>query len=173
MILWGVVAVGLWSMITLFCKKSEKRWELWNCINIIGLVVALIFIIKYTMLRGSHKRALCLIPFYSFTFPRTSDRYNTVVANALLFLPVGMSMPYVLASIGRADWIRKHPVSITIISTAIFSFFIELCQYIFRLGLCEIDDVIFNTMGAAMGTISFVVYIYVKNAKKRINDLYS
>ena len=37
-----------------------------------------------------------------------------------------------------------------------FSMKIELVQFVFGLGLCETDDVIFNTLGAAFGTLAFV-----------------
>ena len=51
--------------------------------------------------------------------------------------------------------IRVKPIKYTIIIACLFSIGIELSQYIFSLGLCETDDVIFNTLGAAGGTCAF------------------
>ena len=55
---------------------------------------------------------------------------------------------------------RKEPT--TILIAAAFSTCIEAVQFIFKLGLCETDDVIMNTLGAAIGTLSYV-------ATQRIN----
>ena len=151
MLLWGAGAVAIWSACALICRKKEKWWKVWICVNSILLAVNLLFIMRYTLSRtgGKRKRAAKLIPFYSFTYPTTSDRYNTVVANMLLFLPLGLSMPFLLDSMKR-----KHPIRTTIVAALIFSILIEACQYIFALGLCETDDVIFNALGAAMGTLA-------------------
>ena len=44
-----------------------------------------------------------------------------------------------------------------LLAAAGFSMMIELVQFVFGLGLCETDDVIFNTLGAAFGTLAFVI----------------
>jgi len=161
MILWGVVAIGLWTALAIICKKNEKRWKVFIWTNSIVLIVNLLFVIKYTLLRESHSRNICMIPFYSFGFPRISDRYNTVVANALLFLPIGLSMPYVLTFMKGNRKLKRQPVRFTIIFSFLFSFCIEVFQFVFGLGLCETDDIIFNTLGAGMGTLAFIIMCYV------------
>ena len=65
----------------------------------------------------------------------------------LLFTPFGLTLPFCL---------KRHPVRTTILAAAGFSMMIELVQFVFGLGLCETDDVIFNTLGAAFGTLAFV-----------------
>ena len=159
MLLWGVIAVLVWILFAVACKKTSRRWSTWIWLNRIVFLCIIIFIVKYTLIRPGGKRQLSLIPFYSFTYPRFSDRYNTVVANMLLFLPVGLSMPYVMSSIKTTI---VKPIKCTIIAACLFSIGIELSQYIFSLGLCETDDVIFNTLGAAGGTCAFL-------AAQRIN----
>ena len=42
---------------------------------------------------------------------------------------------------------------------------IELTQFVFRLGVCELDDVLNNTIGAAIGSLLF------KKFGKRIEQL--
>ena len=66
----------------------------------------------------------------------------------LLFIPFGVTLPFCL---------KRHPVRATILAAAGFSMMIELVQFVFGLGLCETDDVIFNTLGAAFGTLAFVI----------------
>lgn len=98
--------------------------------------------------RAGGKQEICLIPFYSFVAARSStERYRSLVANILLFIPFGLTLPFC---------IRRYPVRRTILAAFGFSVLIELSQYVFALGLCETDDVIFNTLGAAFGTLAFV-----------------
>ncbi len=66
----------------------------------------------------------------------------------LVFTPVGLTLPFCL---------KRHPVRITILAAAGFSMMIELVQFVFGLGLYETDDVIFNTLGVAFGTLAFVI----------------
>ena len=60
------------------------------------------------------------------------------VLNILAFIPYGFLFP-------KKSW------KILIISVLVFSSGIELIQYIWVLGWCEIDDVICNTLGAVLG----------------------
>jgi glycopeptide antibiotics resistance protein len=47
------------------------------------------------------------------------------------------------------------------IYTFIFSFTIEISQYVFRKGVTEVDDLILNTIGAIIGYL-----LYKKSASK-------
>lgn len=170
MLIWGVIAVSLWILFAVVCKKTSRRWGILIWLNRVVFFCIILFIVKYTLIRSGGKRQLSLIPFYSFTYSRFSDRYNTVVANMLLFLPIGLSMPFVLSSI---KMMRVKPIKYTIIAACLFSIGIELSQYIFSLGLCETDDVIFNTLGAAGGTCAFLAvqrigYMPLKKALGKI-----
>ena len=107
-------------------------------------------------IRRYGKHEIPLIPFYSFIAARTTpERYRSLVANILLFIPFGLMLPFCL---------KCHPVRTTILAAAGFSMMIELIQFAFGLGLCETDDVIFNTLGAAFGTLAFVFRLRMKNA---------
>ena len=162
MLLWGVGAVVIWGACDLLCKQHKRWGRMWICVNTILLAVDLLFILRFTLGRTGRNRAVQLIPFYSFTYPTTSDRYNTVVANMLLCLPLGLSMSFLLVSMKR-----KHPIRTTIAVGLIFSIFIEAWQYIFALGLCETDDVIFNTLGTAIGTLPIVAFNMHKSVIER------
>lgn len=66
--------------------------------------------------------------------------------NFLLFMPFGFLFPE------HKSW--KH-IAVT---AAGFSAFIELSQYAFILGECELDDVFANTIGALIGYLLFVTF---------------
>lgn len=75
--------------------------------------------------------------------------WNNIIQNILLFIPLGFLIG------GKRG----------IIAGALLSIGIELTQYIFSLGYCELDDVLNNTIGAAIGALLF------KKFGKRIEQL--
>lgn len=146
MLLWGVGLVFAWTVLSLLFRRSP---EIWKRINFFIFLAVVAFILWRTIgNRSGGKREICLVPLYSFVAARTtSERYRSLVANILLFIPFGMTLPF---------WVRRHPVRTTVYVAAGGALIIELSQYVFGLGLCETDDVIFNTLGAAFGTLAFV-----------------
>ena len=61
------------------------------------------------------------------------------VQNILFFIPYGLLFPW------KDNWKR------VLVTALVLSVFIELFQFIFNLGWCEVDDVISNTLGAMIG----------------------
>ena len=59
--------------------------------------------------------------------------------NILFFIPYGLLFPW------KDNWKRVF------VTALVLSVFIELSQFIFNLGWCEVDDVISNTLGAMIG----------------------
>ena len=160
MLSWSVLLVGLWIVIALLLSKHQR---LWWAINLILLIVICAFIIDRTLIGRGSKRKLQLIPFYFFIAAKSSsERIRSAVANLLLFIPLGLSMPFVLSSKGKKT---RHPIRLTIIIALLFSFSIEVLQYAFALGLCETDDVILNTLGAAEGACAFAVVQRIEKYK--------
>ena len=101
---------------------------------------------------------MSLIPF-SFLSATTNrpERYRSAVANVLLFIPFGLTLPFVY---------HHRPILTTILSALTFSMLIELTQYIFALGLCETDDVIMNTLGTVIGTIPYLLVSRIKKPRE-------
>lgn len=103
------------------------------------------------------ERPYKLIPFAHYFASQSG--IETLWLNAFFFLPLGLSLLYILP-----EKIR-HKAATTIMVALVFSTLIEAVQYIFALGLCETDDVIMNTLGAANDTVSYIVC--TKLPKKR------
>ena len=61
------------------------------------------------------------------------------IQNILFFIPYGLLFPW------KDNWKRVF------VTALVLSVFIELSQFIFNLGWCEVDDVISNTLGAMIG----------------------
>ena len=150
--------------------KNKTAFEIFNLfiffISIYGILYLTIlereidnYIIEFT-------------PFYTFVMAQDQpEYYRSFFMNVLLFVPLGLSMPYLLSKKPH-----KRNVFITIGFGAVLSAAIEFLQYYYHLGRCETDDVIANTLGAAVGTLSYLLYIRIlKNREEslmnsKIND---
>ena len=73
------------------------------------------------------------------------------IQNILFFIPYGLLFPW------KDSWKRVF------VTALVLSVFIELSQFIFNLGWCEVDDVISNTLGAMIG-----YWIWWKLSKRKI-----
>lgn len=80
--------------------------------------------------------------------------YNSF-GNILCFLPFGLLMPIVFSK-HRSFWL-------TLFSGMLFSLLIETLQFFLETGVSDIDDVFFNTVGAALGYGLFWLCQKVKN----------
>lgn len=151
-------ALVIWTILSiLLCNRKSWKW-----INLIFFLATVLLIIAVTIFfRNTEEKEFSLIPFSSFEIAKIhSDVYQEVMLNVVLFFPVGLTMPFVI------NRITNHPVIITIITSCILSVIIEIFQYLFNRGYAEIDDVIFNTLGAGIGCIAFVMS---RRIVKRVN----
>ena len=121
-------------------------WKLFNLVVFVIVVLAILYSTVYS--RTENFQAPVFIPFHSFYQAKTEPEiYRSMLMNIFLFEPIGLSLPNILPK-------KAHPVAVTIIIAMLLSVFVEAAQYYFCLGRCEIDDVIMNTLGAAIGGIA-------------------
>jgi glycopeptide antibiotics resistance protein len=159
----GIIAIPIWTFVTCFVRKYiGVKANVW--LNRVSVVIA-IMAIMYCTLYGRKvwkSRMVELRPLYSFVNAKTQpDIYRSLIMNVILFLPFGMTLPFALPN-GF-----KNKVAITVGSAAVISIVVEFIQFCFGLGLCETDDVIMNTLGAAIGTVSYMMYEKFNNSGVR------
>ena len=147
----------IWT-VAMFLLRGKAR----RIVGIVGAGLAVILILMFTVLGRSNgdAREISLIPFITFVNAKVQPEfYRTMFMNMLLFMPLGLSLPYALPDK------LKHKALLTILIGAILSISVEACQYMFFLGRCETDDVIMNTLGVAIGTTSFLIFLIVNKIK--------
>ena len=71
-----------------------------------------------------------------------------ILLNILVYMPVGLLMPLVY---------KKHPYISTLMTGFILSLLTEVMQYITHRGLCELDDLLNNTLGCLIGMTLFAL----------------
>ncbi len=125
------------------------------------LVVWVMLLLWLTIFgRQPDNRQCFFIPFQTTTtMPKFMNWYTVVYligGNIFWFIPIGFLTRYV---------VRIRPW-LTIVGAAALSIVIEACQYIFSVGTTDIDDLIYNTLGAVIGVLLFGI------AKKRWPHLF-
>ena len=146
-----VLLIAVWSIVGYkACKK--KWWKLFNTATFLCSFAAIAFMTVYSRESGSPQ--VILTPFHSFVEAKEhQEMYRSMLMNIFLFVPLGLSLPIVLP--------RRCHSAVNMCLTIVFGFAlsagIEWCQYRYGLGRCEVDDIIMNTLGIAVGASSYVI----------------
>ena len=122
-------------------------------------VIYLIVLFKITIFRDSNSgvRSVNLIPFITiseyFQSVLSGNKIigiSNILGNLILFFPLG----YISALL----FPKMRKLTRILILAFVFSLFIEVFQYIFARGSTDIDDVILNILGGAVG---YWVYVLI------------
>lgn len=85
--------------------------------------------------------------------------FRNIILNILLFVPLGFLLPI------YSDKLKKSYIVILI--GLLTTLLIEYLQYITRMGIFEIDDILNNTVGTIIGYSAFMIYYSLKKKEKR------
>ena len=116
-----------------------------------------------------YRSPMQLVPFktiieYAKNVHSLTDWFiKNLACNIIMFLPMGFFVPSMIEDKGiKVDGKRISAFAVTTMSGFLFSVVIELVQYITCLGLCDIDDVILNTVGGILGYFVYCMLIKIK-----------
>lgn len=142
-----ILLILLWASFNHLLRRGVRQ------INAVLFCLTVFTIIYITLLKRSPSETeVVLQPFHFFIEARIQpELYRSMLMNMFLFVPFGLTLPYVLPQKVKRRILR------TILLAAAFSAAIEIFQYIFHLGRCEMDDVLMNTAGAALGSMNYVI----------------
>lgn len=141
---------------------NKKR--ILQTLSTILFVIYTIFVVWMTLLKREPRvRARVIEPELFWAFrgwlngaPDGKQESIQYILNVLFFIPFGFLFP----------WKKWKPVFLSAFMT---SAVIEITQYIFNLGWCELDDVISNTAGALIGFGCYViVHKQIKKGESRV-----
>lgn len=148
----GICAIYL-SLIFLIRKVSKKKLYDILFYGIMGLYFVIMVWILFQRRATGGFRVLNLAPFstirsYFYINGGISHSYGLVnlIGNILIFVPMGIYLSLL---------IKKTSVRACTIRIALISLGVEILQYIFALGVADIDDLILNTIGGFIGIILF------------------
>ncbi len=89
--------------------------------------------------------------------------FNAMLLNILLFVPLGFILPAIFKLFTKIYFMIPFGLIISLI--------IETTQYFTGLGVFDVDDLLFNTLGTALGALLFRLLVMVerKREKRREN----
>ncbi len=114
----------------------------------------------YDFINLSRIRKINLIPFYYST--KVPFHLKEVIANILIFIPLGIY----LKILGNSS--KK-----VILYGFGFSMLLELIQFILKLGVTDITDVITNLSGTTIGVIIYILLKKIFKNEEKINKILS
>lgn len=112
-------------------------------------LAAVLFITLASRLGDPTRGGLQLVPLLDIIQSARNGLVHPLehaLLNALLFVPTG----YLVAQLGPRPLRR---VELNFLTGLVLSIAIETIQLVFHLGLCDINDVLFNALGAAAGAL--------------------
>lgn len=151
-ILFGFCIFAIWSFF--FSKTSKKRKSLWhNFIVLLWLcyIVMLLYLTIFEREAGT-RQAVSLKLFETFGNAR-SNAY--VVENVLLFIPFGFFSAYFRKAM-------RNPI-INLCIGALCSLMIEVIQLITQRGYFQVDDILMNSIGSALGCLCCLVILTIRH----------
>jgi len=84
--------------------------------------------------------------------------FTNLLGNVIAFIPFGIFLPILTNN-------RLKFCQVTVYTFAL-TLSIELTQLISRVGICDVDDMILNTLGGVIGYLLFFVWKSAKERKK-------
>lgn len=146
-----VLLTAFWVFTMLKIAQKDSWKKVWRKVNQ-GLFILSIFLVLYTTIFSRSKGGqseICLILFYSFVLvQKQPEIYRSMIMNVFLFVPFGLTLSQILPE----QWGSGKRMITAICAGLILSCFVEGIQYMFSLGRAEIDDVLTNVIGTAIGT---------------------
>lgn len=155
---------GTWLFLKLDSRFRKKI--LWKVLVFLVFAVftGAILYLTISQREGGTSFGPALVPFHSYREVLAGGNreiYRSNFMNVILFFPSGLLLASLLPR-KWPGWVRA--VSVTLLF-ALVSARVEYLQYIGGLGRAEIDDVIHNTLGALIGSLSGLINL--PNEKER------
>ena len=96
--------------------------------------------------------------FWMYRSLLTPEAFITnLVGNVFAFSPFGFLLPVMTE--------KKRGLIKVVLGSFLFSLIIESCQYIFKVGVFDVDDLLLNTIGGLIGYIIYKIAVTIYRRK--------
>ncbi len=165
----GVFLIGYHVIYKKVLKGTEKVKA--GTVFIYAIFICYVFVVLGATLLSRGSMWQSNIEYHLFYSYReawngfSANVWRYIILNILMFVPFGLLLPIVSKHFQKC-WK-------TYLAGLGFSFLIEMIQYIFKKGICEIDDLFNNMLGAMIGygLFSILFYIVARVKKKEYKTL--
>ena len=156
-----LILILIWAILCQHIKK--KRWAVINAVVFSLSTAVILYATILTRTPGNYE--VILTPFATFTAARQQpELYREMLMNVFLFFPLGLTLSNALPR----RWHRWGRIVLTTLVGCAISAGIEYAQYCYALGTAEADDVICNTLGTFIGSISLLIARAIEKSRERV-----
>lgn len=155
-----VLLLVLWAYYRAYLPK-KLFWSMNLCVLVVA-VSAVLYLTVFSRKVGTYD--IVLVPFSALSEAKKEpERYRSMLMNVFLFFPLGMACANAFSDKMK---MRRRVILVVAIGFAL-STAVEYIQYRFSLGMAETDDVICNTLGAFVGSLSVILADFLGKHKKK------
>ncbi len=155
-----VLLLVLWAYYRAYLPK-KLFWSMNLCVLVVA-VSAVLYLTVFSRRAGVYD--VVLAPFSALREAKAEpERYRSMLMNVFLFFPLGMACANAFSDKMK---MRRRVILVVAIGFAL-STAVEYIQYRFSLGMAETDDVICNTLGAFVGSLSVILADFLGKHKKK------
>lgn len=155
-----VLLLVLWAYYRAYLPK--KLFTAMNLCLLVTSVFAVLYLTVFSRKVGTYD--IVLVPFSALSEAKKEpERYRSMLMNVFLFFPLGMACANAFSDKMK---MRRRVILVVAIGFAL-STAVEYIQYRFSLGMAETDDVICNTLGAFVGSLSVILADFLGKHKRK------
>ena len=156
--------------------KKDNGIRLQNIIEyviryaVIFIYALILFVLLFHKRKVGSFRAVNLIPFREISNSLFSNDvipksffWNNLLGNIAIFIPLGIYLTMLK---------RNKSIMVNTLIIALVSILIEILQFVFAVGVADIDDVILNSIGGFLGIILWkALFLFFKDKTNLVIDL--
>ena len=155
-----VLLLVLWAYYRAYLPK-KLFWSMNLCVLVLS-AFAVLYLTVFSRKVGTYD--IVLVPFSALSEAKKEpERYRSMLMNVFLFFPLGMACANAFSDKMK---MRRRVILVVAIGFALRTA-VEYIPYRFSLGMAETDDVICNTLGALVGSLSVILADFLGKHKKK------
>ena len=161
-----ILSLILWFIYRFISHKKYNKINILREVFINFFFIYFLVVIYFTFFKGgilhldlqmrSYANIIPLletIKMFQDNFMGIGNSLYNVIGNILLFIPFGFAIPLLFKNHNKLFKVTLYGF--------VASFSIELLQYLTCTNFTDIDDVIFNTLGALVGFLTFNIFMFI------------
>ena len=153
-----VVILILFVALIVYSKCKKLKFKKGFALSIVVPYIAVIYssLVLSRSVNADYQYCFELFWTVKMVASGRTEFLKEIIANIFMLFPVGLLLPVLLTKNKR----KTIPIGIGISAS------VELLQLVTKTGMCELDDLIYNTLGLLIGYGVYCLIVLIKNSCK-------
>jgi glycopeptide antibiotics resistance protein len=153
-----VYSLIFWPWKLFWSVKHKPRLDPGVLMALISYILAVLYVTVFMRTGGTNFTVQ--MELFNWTKEDGLESVRHILLNGAMFVPVGIGVP-LLTEKGRGKLLTGASFGL------LLSVVIETGQLILHSGTCDIDDMIFNTLGSVTGAVMARAWLYARRRPQR------